>query len=203
MKRKIYFLLLFLFSFAIAKSQNRTISGKVTSDNGEALSGATVTLKGTNTVTTTNSSGDYCLSIPSSGKEILIFSYVGRGKEEVTVGSRTTINISLTATSSTLNDVVVIGYGTVKRRDLTGAVTSIKSDEIKEIPSQSPLDAIQGKVAGADITRSNGSSSSGINITIRGDRSIGAGNAPLFIVDGVQTGNIDDINPNTSNPWSF
>ncbi len=105
--------------------------------------------------------------------------------------------------SKGLDEVVVIGYGTVRKRDLTGAVTSIKSEEIKKVPAQNPLESIQGKIAGADITRSNGSASSGINIRIRGNSSIGAGNSPLFIVDGVQTGSIDNINPNNIESIEF
>ena len=122
MKSKFFALFILIFSFAIVKAQNKTVTGKVTSDNGEALAGATVSLKGTQKATTTNSSGEYSISVSPTGKEILIFSFVGKDPKEISVGERNIINVSLTNSTSTLNDVVVIGYGTVKRKDLTGAV---------------------------------------------------------------------------------
>ena len=156
MKRKIYCFLLFLFSFTVVRSQNKTISGKVTSDNGEALPGVTVTLKGTKTATTTNTSGDYSIMVPSTGKEVLVFSYVGSDNKEVSVGTRTAIDISLTLTSSTLNDVVVIGYGTVKRKDLTGAVASVSGKEIATAPVVNVAQAMQGKLPGVSVVSQDG-----------------------------------------------
>jgi hypothetical protein len=125
MKSKIFPFLLLLFSFTMARAQQRNVSGKVTSVEGGSLSGVTISLKGTAKATTTNASGDYSISIPSTGKEILIFSYVGQEQKEITVGDQNVINVSLAKTASNLIDVVVIVYGTVKRKDLTVSVAYV------------------------------------------------------------------------------
>ncbi|WP_341224901.1 TonB-dependent receptor [uncultured Arcticibacterium sp.] len=190
-----------IFTSLNVMAQSR-VTGKVSIENGEALPGASVVVEGTSNGTTTNSDGNFSISVPS-GSSNLVFSFIGYESQTVSVGGKTTINVMLNEDSAELSEVVVIGYGTVRRRDLTGAVTSIKSEDIRQVPAQNPLESIQGKVAGVDITRSNGSASSGINITIRGNRSIGAGNGPLFIVDGIQTGSIDNINPNDIESMEF
>ncbi len=97
--------------------------------------------------------------------------------------------------TQTLDEVVVIGYGTVKKRDLTGAVASVKSEDIVRMPTSNVLEAIQGQVAGLDITRSSGEAGSGVNMTLRGTRSINGDNSPLFIIDGME-GSYDELNPN-------
>src|SRR5674476_1022474 len=110
MKSKFYFFLLLLFSFTTVMSQSKTVTGKVTSGNGEDLSGVTVTIKGTKMATTTNATGQYSIKVPENGKAVLEFSYVGSQSKEVTVGTRSNIDISLVQTSSTLNDVVAVSY---------------------------------------------------------------------------------------------
>lgn len=97
--------------------------------------------------------------------------------------------------TQTLDEVVVVGYGTVKKRDLTGAVASVKSEDIVRMPTSNVLEAIQGQVAGLDITRSSGEAGSGVNMTLRGTRSINGDNSPLFIIDGME-GSYDELNPN-------
>jgi TonB-linked SusC/RagA family outer membrane protein len=184
---------------AIAQTK---VSGKISTENGDPLPGASVVVEGTSNGTTTNNDGSYSVNVPKQGSSLII-SFIGYVNKTVAINGKSIINVSLEEDASQLGEVVVIGYGTVRKRDLTGAVTSIKSDDIKQVPAQSPLESIQGKVAGVDITRSSGSATSGINITIRGNRSIGAGNGPLFIVDGIQTGNINNINPNDIESMEF
>lgn len=184
------------FFSSIVSAQNRVISGQVSdSKSGETLIGVSVLVKGTSQGTSTDTNGKFTLNIPSDNAVIMV-NYVGYVGQEINVGNKTVLNIKLTSNETALNEVVVIGYGTVKKRDLTGSVVSVKGEEIAKVPSANPLESIQGKVPGVDITRNNGSASSGVNITIRGNRSITAGNGPLIIVDGVQYSNLQDLNPN-------
>jgi TonB-linked SusC/RagA family outer membrane protein len=193
MKSKIFALLFLIFSVAVARSQNKIVSGKVTSDAGEMLSGVTVSLKGTQKATATNSSGEYSISVPSAGNEVLIFSFVGKDTKEITVGDRSTINVSLTNSTSTLNDVVVIGYGTVKRKDLTGAVSSVSGKEIAAVPVTNAAQALAGKLPGVSVTSQDGRPDADISIRVRGGGSISQSNEPLYVVDGFPVGNINDI----------
>lgn len=185
-------------------AQVRQITGTITDKNtGRGLPDVSVIVRGANEGTQTDANGKFTISVNKQGSVELEVSLIGYGTQIVTVTGSSPVEISMDKQSKSLDEVVVIGYGTVRKRDLTGAVTSIKSEEIKQVPAQNPLESIQGKVAGADITRSNGSASSGVNIRIRGNRSIGAANSPLFIVDGVQTSSIDDINPNSIESIEF
>lgn len=192
MKSKIFPFLFLMFSFTMANAQNRTISGKVTSESDEALTGATVSLKGSEKATTTNSSGDYSISIPSTGKEVLIISYVGKENKEIIVGNRSLINISLTSISSKLNDVVVIGYGTVLRKDLTGAVSSVSGKEIAAVPVANVAQAMQGKLPGVNVVSQDGRPGATVSILIRGGGSISQSNQPLILIDGVP-GTLSDV----------
>lgn len=179
-------------------AQDRKISGQVSdAKNGETLIGVTVQIKGTFRGTSTDANGKFSLSIPANiSSPVLLLNYVGFQKLEINAGTQSNLNIKMTPEQNDLNEVVVVGYGTVKKRDLTGSVVSIKGDEIAKVPSANPLESIQGKVPGVDITRTSGAASSGVNINIRGTRSMTAGNGPLIIVDGVQYASIQDINPN-------
>ncbi len=193
MKSKFFALFILIFSFAIVKAQNKTVTGKVTSDGGEALSGATVSLKGTQKATTTNSSGEYSISVSPTGKEILVFSFVGKDPKEISVGERNIINVSLTNSTSTLNDVVVIGYGTVKRKDLTGAVSSVSGKEIAAVPVTNTAQALAGKLPGVSVTSQDGRPDADISIRVRGGGSVSQSNEPLYVVDGFPVSNINDI----------
>jgi len=172
----------------------KPIKGKVTDDGGLPMSGVSVKIKGTERGTTTNDQGVFSLN--ADDNDVLVFSYVGYEPQELKVGAKTEINMALVSVAKSLENIVVIGYGQVKKRDLTGAVTSVKSDEIKKVPSANVLESLQGKLPGADITRMSGSASSGVNIVIRGNRSLMASNSPLVIVDGIQYNTFQDINPN-------
>ncbi len=188
---------LFLFSVT-GWAQSRQITGKVVDDSsGAGMSEVTITVKGSGQGTATDAQGNFSLTLPpGKTKADLTISSIGYGATSASATSGKPVTIRLLREASALNEVVVIGFGTVRRRDVTGAITTIKTDEITKVPAQNPLQSIQGKIPGADINRSSGSATSGVSITIRGNRSIAGSNSPLFVVDGVQTGNIADINPN-------
>lgn len=179
-----------------SSQQTNRISGKITDSTGSPIPGVTVVVKGTTNGTMTNADGVYSLSnVPTSG--IISFSFVGMKTEEVSVGNKTVINVTLTEETIGLEEVVAVGYGTVKKSDVTGAVTRITEETLKERPVSNVLQAMQGKAAGIDIT-SNIKPGELPQITIRGNRSITASNSPLYVIDGIpfDAGNMADINPN-------
>jgi TonB-linked SusC/RagA family outer membrane protein len=185
---------LFLSLQNVAAQESVKINGVVKDDAGESLPSVSVIIKGTNTGTITDINGKY--SIETSKKSgVLVFSFVGMEKKEVAFNSSGVKNVQLEYSASTLNEVVAVGYGTVKKRDLTGAVSSIKSQDITLRPGPNPIEALQGKVAGLDITRTSGQPGSGVNMKLRGTRSINAGTNPLFIIDGLP-GDYATLNPN-------
>ncbi len=161
-----------------------TVAGRVTDDKGEGLPGVNVLLKGTNTGTTTNGEGSYALTVPD-GNGTLVFSYIGYVTEEVAVGNRTALDVSLVADIAALSEVVVVGYGTQKRSDLTGSVSSVKAEDVKNLPVRGVAEALQGRAAGVQITRNDGAPGAASDIVIRGAGSVG-GMAPLYIVDGIR-----------------
>lgn len=173
-------------------AQNKiTVSGKVfDKDLGQVVIGANILEKGTDNGTVTNVDGMYSISVSSGAT--LVFSYVGMQTQEVKVNGRQTIDVVLIADAKTLDDVVVIGYGTIRKRDLTGSIVSVKGDEIKSNPSISPLSALQGKVPGMDVI-TQGNAGASPKITIRGIGSMANSN-PYYIVDGMFTDNIDFVN---------
>lgn len=196
--RSCVLLLLSFFFVSVSFSQNTfKVSGKVTGDGGRPVSGASVLVKGTTIGTTTNNDGGFELNAPS-GKSVLVISSVGFADQEIDINNRATINVSLvTGASTTLEDVVVVGYGTRKKADVTGSVAGINQKEIRSRPVDNALMAMQGKVAGVDITSNERPGQVG-SINIRGVRSLTASNSPLFVVDGIPltTGGIEYINPN-------
>ncbi|MDQ0638886.1 TonB-linked SusC/RagA family outer membrane protein [Pedobacter sp. W3I1] len=187
---------MFCLLSVLSWGQTRVITGQISdSKTGETLIGVSILVKGTTQGTSSDGNGKFAINVPGN-TAILVFNYVGYLTREITVGNQSQITLKMAPDETTLNDVVVIGYGTVKKRDLTGSVVSVKGEDIAKVPSANPLESIQGKVPGVDITRSSGSASSGVNINIRGTRSISAGNGPLIIVDGVQYGSLQDLNAN-------
>ncbi|MDN5213234.1 TonB-dependent receptor [Fulvivirgaceae bacterium BMA12] len=161
-----------------------SISGKVTSEeDGEGLPGVNVILKGTTEGTVTDVNGIYKIDVPDENA-VLVFSAVGFISEEVTVGTRNVVNIILVPDITSLEEVVVIGYGSVKKRDLTGSVGSISAGEVTAVPVVSPDQAIQGRVAGVQVTQAAAAPGGGITVRIRGSNSINAGNEPLYVIDG-------------------
>ena len=170
------------------------ISGKVTGDNGEELPGVSILLKGTTTGATTDVNGVYKLTIPD-GNGTLVFSYVGYLTQEIQVDKRSVIDVKLLSDTKALEEIVVVGYGTMKKSDVTGAITSVKAKDITAIPTTNALRSLQGKVSGIDITQSSGQPGANINIVLRGNRSLKADNKPLVLVDGIPYGSFIDINP--------
>ncbi len=186
--------LLFL-SVVGAFAQATVVSGKVTDESNAGLPGVTVLVKGTSVGTTTDIDGNFSLSVPDPAGTLVI-SYVGYKNQEVPINSRSTINVTMAADNKVLDEVVVIGYGAVKRRDLTGSVATVKSEEITKTPTHSAVEAIQGRAPGIDIVRSSGSAGANPTVRIRGNRSLTGSNDPLYIIDGFQGGNVNDLNPN-------
>lgn len=181
-----------LFSYA---QNNFPVTGKVTDNAGKPLEGVTVQVKGTAITTITKADGSFSIDAPSANS-VLLFSYVGFTAKEVPIEKKSQLNLSMTAADNSMDQVVVIGYGAVKRRDVTGAVAGINEKEIKSRPVTDALQAMQGKVAGVDIS-STERPGTVASITIRGLRSLTASNSPLFVVDGIplSTGGIEYINP--------
>ena len=176
----------------------KTISGHVTDDNGESLPGVNVVVKGTGIGTITDSNGDYVFNVPDDATTIT-FSFVGYLTEEIEIGQRTVINVSLVPDISTLSEVVVIGYGSVEKKDLTGSVSSIAAEDINNMPSPRVDQIIQGRAPGVLVTANNGAPGARASIRIRGGNSINADNEPLFVIDGFIVGtdfNLNNINVN-------
>ena len=197
--KHIYTLLIFSFFSIAAFAQSKTVTGTIKDQvTGTPVQDATVQVKGSAQTTSSDASGRFSIAVPS-GKSVIVVSHVSFGTQEITVGNQSDISVNLSNAVTNFNEVVVIGYGAVKKRDLTGSVVSIKGDEVTKVPATTPIEAIQGKVPGADITRSNGYAGQGASIRIRGTRSIanpGSSNNVLYIVDGVQGVPMSDINPN-------
>lgn len=175
-----------------AVTQGQTVKGQIVDENGEPMIGVTVKVKGTSTATVTDLDGNFRLSA-RQGAELEV-TYIGYQTVTVRVGAEP-VKVTLRPETTNLDDVVVIGYGTVKKRDLTGAVTSMKNEDIVIAPTSNVMEALQGKIAGMDITKSSGEVGGGVDILLRGSRSIYGDNTPLFIIDGLP-GSYDDVNPN-------
>lgn len=178
-------------------AQERTVSGRVlSSDDTAGLPGVNVSVKGTARGTVTDSKGEYRIAVPNN-EAVLVFSSVGFVSQEVIVGSQSTINLTLGADDRSLNEVVVIGYGTQKKSQLTGAISSVSAKEIAELPITNARQALQGRAAGVDVIQTGSRPGAGVTVRIRARRSINASNDPLYVLDGIPlAGNIDDISPN-------
>lgn len=176
-------------------AQEVTVKGKVTSvDDGSALPGVTIMEKGTSNGTTSDANGEYSLRI-SDASGVLVFSFIGYAQQEIAVNSQTAINVSMSPDITELSEVVVVGYGTVKKTDLTGSVGLVDSEQITKRATLNPMEAMQGQVAGVDISSANGRAGTGFNIQIRGVQSV-EGGKPLYVVDGVIVPDgIDFLNP--------
>lgn len=182
--------------------QERIITGQVLSaEDNTPQPGANVAVKGTTRGTTTDASGNYRIGVPD-GRAVLVFSSVGAVGQEVTVGNRSVINIILATDLKTLNEVVVVGYGTQKKSQLTGAISSVSAKQITEQPITNIGQAMQGRVAGVDVAQSGSKPGTTPTIRIRGRRSFNAGNNPLYVVDGIPlTGDRNELL--TTRPFDF
>ena len=193
----------------VVQAQDRTVSGRIVDDTGEALIGASVTIKGTSTGTVTDIDGNYSLSVSEGA--VLVISYVGFTTQEITVGAQSSVDVTMASDAEQLGEVVVIGYGTQTVRDATGAVAAVSAEDFNGGVIASPEQLIQGKTAGVQITSASGNPGEGVQLRIRGTSSIRSNNNPLFVVDGVplsggNTASAPDVGLGTtteSNPLNF
>ncbi|WP_276366053.1 TonB-dependent receptor [Chryseolinea sp. H1M3-3] len=202
-KRLSLSLALLLMLTSVVLAQENVVTGTVLDETGAGMPGVNVLVKGTTQGTVTNAEGKYSISAQSDAT--LVFTFVGYKTSEVSVGGRTTIDLSMEQDATSLDEVVVIGYGTQKRSDLTGAVGSVSADKLQERPATSLNQALSGKIAGVQVNTNSGRPGGKSNVRIRGFSSINSSNNPLYVVDGVQLpqGNqdqfstaIDYLNPN-------
>src|SRR5690606_25942574 len=183
MKQKILFGLLMFFAFS-SIAQQRTITGKVTDEKGLPLTGVSISIKGTTTGTLTNNEGALSLNVPA-GSNTLVVSNSGYASIDVDISNQDNVNITLSSADQVLTDVVVVGYGTARRRDLTGAVASLAAKDFNKGTFASPDQLMQGKAAGVLVINNTGQPGGSTTVRIRGTSSIRSGNQPLFVVDGV------------------
>ena len=174
-----------LFFAAQVVAQSKTISGKVKDASGAPVPNASIVVKGTSVGTTTKTDGTFTITVPASTKALVI-SAVGLVEQEINVSNRTSVDVTLQSEDKNLTEVVVVGYQTLKKREVTAAIARVGGEEIRNLPMQSFDRAIQGRAAGVDIRSNNGLPGGAVNVRIRGVGSIAAGNDPLYIVDGVQ-----------------
>jgi TonB-linked SusC/RagA family outer membrane protein len=183
-KSSLLLILSFFISYSTVWAQEMRITGTVTSaEDGSALPGVSVQIKGTSRGTQTDVSGKY--SFEASPKNTLVFSFVGLGSQEVSVGNRSVIDVALVADDRTLSEVVVTGYGTQSKRNLTGNIARVSGAEIANTPVTTFEQALQGRAAGVQITSLNGKLGQGIQMRIRGSSSVTASNEPLYVLDGI------------------
>jgi TonB-linked SusC/RagA family outer membrane protein len=195
MRLTLILLLIFFLGLSNAAFSQATVRGNVADNEGDALPGATVMIKGTNIGTTTDFDGNYTINIESQDA-VLVFSFIGLITQEIEVGNRTQINISLKADVRGLEEVVVVGYGTVKKSDITGALSSVSSEDLNEMPVYNVNQALQGRAAGVDIVNTGFGANSSPMVRVRGNRSIKANNDPMYIIDGIPVeAGINEINP--------
>ncbi len=194
--RKILTLLLCTTLFSqFALAQAKTITGKVVDEKGDAISGASVMLKGTKTGTATNAEGIYTISVPAAAKTLVITA-LNMKPQELSIGASASINVSMAPTAASLEEVVVVAYGTAKKETLTGSVGTIKAADIAKRPITNVMNAIEGAIPGVVVGSSNGQPGSSPSIRIRGFGSINATSQPLLVVDGVPyAGGTSNINP--------
>lgn len=177
----------------LAQTTQLVVTGRVTgADSPGGIPGVNVLLKGTSVGAATDVSGSYRINVPDSGEGILIFSYIGYQTQEVAISKRTKLDVTLVADVKGLDEVVVVGYGTVRKRDLTGAVTTIKPEDIKRSSVTTVSNLLQGQVAGVVVTGGTGAPGARTTVRIRGTNSINAGNDPLYVVDGVMLNSGND-----------
>ncbi|RCR71456.1 TonB-dependent receptor [Larkinella punicea] len=172
-----------------------SVKGLIKDDKNEAIVGASIIIKGLNKGTTTDAEGRFSLSVPNEDA-VLIVSFIGYESQELAVGKRTVFDVVLKADLKQLEEIVVVGYGEIKKTDLTGAVASVQTRDIVRANPVMASKAIQGQVAGATVTKSSNKPGAGYNITIRGENTINNSTEPLVVIDGLMGGNLNNLNPN-------
>ncbi|MDF9800881.1 TonB-linked SusC/RagA family outer membrane protein [Catalinimonas alkaloidigena] len=186
-------ILILLFIGTQAQAQEHTVSGTVNSEEEGVLPGVNVLVKGTTIGTVTDINGNYSISVPGD-ESVLVFSSIGYTTEEVNVSGRTTINVTLVPDIQSLSEVVVVGYGTQKRADVTGAVSSIKAEDINNIVTGNPTQVLQGRTSGVRVEVNGGSPGASANVIIRGTGTLSSVD-PLYVIDGVFSESMDFLNP--------
>lgn len=195
MKKRFLLLLVFaLMAFTAIHSQERMVSGTITDANdGSAIPGVNILVQGTSRGTITDVDGNYQIKVNSG--EVLVFSFIGYKIQEIPVGDQRTLDVEMAADYQLVDEVVVVGYGTMKRSDLTGSVTSVKQADLQASVSTSIDQALQGRAAGVQVTKTSGQPGGGVSVRIRGSSSIGGTNEPLYVIDGIPvSGNATGLN---------
>ncbi len=180
-------------SVIVAQAQSRTVSGTVKDAEGTLMPGVSIIEKGTSNGATTDATGKFNITVNQDA--VLVFSFIGTKPQEITVGNQTVIDVTLQEDASQLDEVVVIGYGTVKRSDLNGSVVSVTGDDLRKMPVSTVAESLTGRMAGVNVSSTEGSPDAEIRIRIRGGSSLTQDNSPLYIVDGFPVRNISDISP--------
>lgn len=194
LKDRVFFYLTLLLCLALpaqAWAQKQTVTGTVTEKNGDAVIGATIMEKGTTNGTTTDIEGNFTINV--APKAILVVSYVGFDTQEIKVDGKSHFDIVIQENNQVLDEVVVVGYGTMKKSDMTGAISSVNGSELAKRTTTNPAEALQGKIAGVNITKAGGNAGAGVSVKIRGVKTFGD-NEPLYIIDGFP-GDINAVNP--------
>jgi TonB-dependent starch-binding outer membrane protein SusC len=186
-------LLSLMVLFASAQLLAQKVTGVVVDESNAPLPGVSVVVKGTTTGTLTGSDGTYSIAAENIQKDILVFSFVGMEKKEVAINGKTTLNVQLTGSTLQIDEVVVIGYGTAKKKDITGAVSTISGGDIVSAPVSNAAQALVGKLAGVNVVSQDGRPGAEISIRVRGGGSISQSNEPLYIVDGFPVSSISSI----------
>jgi TonB-linked SusC/RagA family outer membrane protein len=178
----------------IYKIDNAPITGKVTDDKGHPLEGATITVKGTGTATRSDANGNF--TIDASPSSVLVVSFVGHESTEITVGDQTSVTVQLTASATTGEQVVVIGYGTARKSDLTGSVVTVKGEKLLDRPVTNVSQALQGRIAGVEVIVNTSAPGEAAKVRVRGTSSINSSIDPLYVVDGIIGVDANTLNPN-------
>ena len=191
LKRSVLFVLLLLANLSLIAQQ--TVTGVVRDPGGQPMSGVTVVVQGTTAGTLTGIDGKYSLPVPA-GRTTLLFSFIGFTNQEVLISGRSVVDVVLSEAVSSLDEVVVVGYGTMRKKLLTGATVQVKGDDIQKLNTISPMTALQGQTPGLSIIKFTGEPGAGFRVNIRGMGTIG-NSQPLYVIDGVPGGNIDNLAP--------
>ncbi|HLP37609.1 SusC/RagA family TonB-linked outer membrane protein [Lacibacter sp.] len=187
-------LLISLLFFLTAFSQQKTLSGKIITGNGKPVNGASVTVKGTSLGTVSDASGNFSISLSATAKSLLV-SAIGFADQEIDIAGLTTITVTLSEASKNLNEVVVIGYGTQKRKDITGSITTIGKSEFNKGVVTGVTSLIQGKVPGLVVSRQGGDPNAAASVLLRGPSTLTGSTAPFYVIDGVPGADISTVNP--------
>jgi len=182
--RVLLFCPLFVLLLQQARAQSKSVSGTVTDDKGAAVAGASILAKGTKTGTSTDVNGAFKITVPG-GANTLVVTYIGFTDQEIDISGKSTVQVSLVPTNSSLSDVVVVGYGTARKKDVTGAIASVSSKDFNQGAITDPMQQIQGKVPGLSITQAGGDPNQTLIIRLRGQASLSGSQSPLIVVDGI------------------